>query len=198
MIETTNSLTAVYHKVKEGDEEAATELWQACSCAMLSFADRHLRGVPQKMAGREDIAQEAFASFIKAARLGRFPDFKDRNDLWRLLFKITRDKAIDLRRYENRRKTTNGFDFDAAIPETTGVVEPVNVSESAFDADIVETLEYHLGLLYPSLRQYAVARLEGYSNGEIAEEFGVALRTVERKLQMIRTTWMKHLREGAA
>jgi DNA-directed RNA polymerase specialized sigma24 family protein len=40
-----------------------------------------------------------------------------------------------------------------------------------------------------TLRQVARWKLEGYTNGEIAEQLGVAKRTVERKLNLIRRDW---------
>lgn len=41
-----------------------------------------------------------------------------------------------------------------------------------------------------SLRQTAQLRLAGLSNAEIAQRLQVSLRSVERKLQLIRDTWM--------
>jgi len=49
-----------------------------------------------------------------------------------------------------------------------------------------ETIEAALTPLEPELRQYALARLEGKTNQELAELFGVSLRTVERRLHLIR------------
>ena len=40
-----------------------------------------------------------------------------------------------------------------------------------------------------SLRQIALAKLEGYQNAEIAEKTGVQTRTIERKLHLIRELW---------
>jgi DNA-directed RNA polymerase specialized sigma24 family protein len=39
------------------------------------------------------------------------------------------------------------------------------------------------------LRRLALLRMEGYSNEQIAERLGCGLRTIERKLALIRKTW---------
>jgi DNA-directed RNA polymerase specialized sigma24 family protein len=39
------------------------------------------------------------------------------------------------------------------------------------------------------LRDVAVAKMEGYSNAEIAEQLGWVERTVKRRLAMIRAIW---------
>ena len=41
-----------------------------------------------------------------------------------------------------------------------------------------------------SLRQVALSRMEGYNNDEIAEQLGCARRTVARRLDLIRKTWL--------
>jgi DNA-directed RNA polymerase specialized sigma24 family protein len=46
------------------------------------------------------------------------------------------------------------------------------------------------GLGDDALREVAVARMEGYTNDEIADRLGCARRTVARRLDLIRKTWM--------
>ena len=41
-----------------------------------------------------------------------------------------------------------------------------------------------------SLRQVALSRMEGYNNDEIADQLGCARRTVARRLDLIRKTWL--------
>jgi DNA-directed RNA polymerase specialized sigma24 family protein len=41
------------------------------------------------------------------------------------------------------------------------------------------------------LRRIALLKLEGYSNKEIAQQLGCALRTVENRLMLIRSLWAK-------
>ena len=40
-----------------------------------------------------------------------------------------------------------------------------------------------------TLRRIALAKLEGFNNQEIAEQMDMGMRTVERKLRLIRTVW---------
>ena len=41
------------------------------------------------------------------------------------------------------------------------------------------------------LRQIALDKLDGYSNEEIARRIGPGLSTVERRLRLIRKTWLQ-------
>ena len=53
-----------------------------------------------------------------------------------------------------------------------------------------EALEHRFQMLKdPDLRQIALWKLEGYTNAEIAAQLECTLRTVERKLERIRTYW---------
>jgi DNA-directed RNA polymerase specialized sigma24 family protein len=44
-----------------------------------------------------------------------------------------------------------------------------------------------------SLRRIALLRMEGYSDPEIAAKLGCGLRTVGRKLELIRKTWLREV-----
>ena len=55
----------------------------------------------------------------------------------------------------------------------------------------VQKLLNHLGVGH--LREIAVARMEGYSNAEIAEKLGCSERTVERRLHLIREKCQQEL-----
>jgi hypothetical protein len=55
-----------------------------------------LRATSRRVADEEDVALSAFDSFCAGAERGRFPDLKDRDNLWALLVTITARKAADL------------------------------------------------------------------------------------------------------
>ena len=59
-----------------------------------------------------------------------------------------------------------------------------------FMALVEEQQSYLFGLLRnDTLRSIARMRIEGHANTEIAETVGISVRSVERKLGMIRETW---------
>jgi DNA-directed RNA polymerase specialized sigma24 family protein len=63
-----------------------------------------------------------------------------------------------------------------------------------FAAQVAEECRRLLDLLGDErLQALAVARMEGYSNEELAARLGVAPRTVERKLQKIRELWAQEV-----
>ena len=45
----------------------------------------------------------------------------------------------------------------------------------------------------PTLQQVAICKMEGYTNEEIANQLGVTLRSVERKLNRIRLIWSEEV-----
>ena len=59
-----------------------------------------------------------------------------------------------------------------------------------FAAIVTEQCQRLLGCLADDvLRNTALWRMEGYTNGEIAKRLDVSRRSVERKVAVIRATW---------
>ena len=131
-----------------------------------------------------------FDSFYAAAEQGRFPDLADRDDLWRLLLRMSARKVIDKRRHDQRQRrggdvnihsldhTADGESLIQAIGDEPSPEMVLMMQES------VEQFFSHLGVGY--LRDLAGAKLEGYSNAELARRFECSERTIERRLHLIR------------
>src|SRR5581483_11439827 len=129
----------------------------------------------------------AFAAFCQGLEAGRFPDLADRQELWRLLMTLTARKATHLVRDQGRLKRGGGAaaepdaDLDAVVGD-----EPT----PSFAVQLAEEFQRQMDRLGdPGLRAIAVAKLEGYTNEEIAGRLDCAPRTVERKLRLIRALW---------
>src|SRR5438132_1232856 len=109
-----DSVTRWLGQLRTGEQSAARELWGRYFGPMVELARSKLRGVPARAADDEDVALSAFKSFCRAMEGGRYPQLFDRDGLWALLMTITVRKAVDLKRYEHRRKRRMPAGADAA------------------------------------------------------------------------------------
>jgi len=195
------SITLWIDQIKQGDPAAAGALWKRCYPHLVRLAREKLRGVPGRMADEEDVALEAMDSFCRAAERGRFPELAGRDSLWRLLFRMTARKAVDLRRSEGALRRGAGRVRDEAAADLgEGDERPLaamagDVPPPEFVAIMAEQCQQLLGCLPTDLRSLAVARMEGYDNEEIARQNDCSVRTIERRLRLIRVKWKAHFDE---
>jgi DNA-directed RNA polymerase specialized sigma24 family protein len=197
------SVTAWIGHLGDPNRAAAQALWQRYFHRLVALARQKLhRRIRTAMAGPEDVALSAFASFFRAAEHGRFPQLADRDDLWRLLFVITERKAIDLVNHERRKKRGGGKVrslYALREENSTSNGAPLEIADRkptpAEVAEITDNCRRLLALLGDeTLRDVALAKMEGFRNQEIADCLGRSLPTVERKLQRIRTLWEKEIK----
>jgi DNA-directed RNA polymerase specialized sigma24 family protein len=187
--------------LKGGNQAVAQKLWEGYFERLVRLARSRLQASPRRVADEEDVALSAFDSFCRGVEHGRFPQLADRHDLWQLLVLITVCKASDLIKYERRQKRGGNAVLDEAAlavvlksPEGERGLEQILGPEPspAFAAQVAEECERLLDRLgEPGLRQVALWKMEGFANEEIARRLGCALRSVERKLQLIRRMWKK-------
>ena len=191
------SVTIHLGKLKKGDQAAARPLWERYFPWLVGLARRKLQSKPSGPADAEDVALGAFAKFCQSAEQGRLPEVRNRNELWRLLVTLTVRMAIDEVRRERRQK--RGGTARAAECHMPGAMlaselpaELVASREAPpdFAAQVAEACERLLGGLEDEdLKAIVVWKSEGCTNEEIAARLGVVLRTVERKLHLIRERW---------
>jgi len=177
-------------QLKAGDEQAAQKLWEGYFGRLVNLAKAKLRGAQRRVADEEDVALSAFDSLCRGAERQRFPKLDDRNDLWQLLVMITARKAIDLRQHENRQRRGGGLAPVGLGHDEANLLEQIVGCEPTpdFALQVIEESQLLLaGLDDAELRKIALWKMEGYSNEEIAERLGVAPRTVERRLRLIRS-----------
>jgi DNA-directed RNA polymerase specialized sigma24 family protein len=190
------SVTRWIGPLKAGDVEAAQALWDRYFAGLVRLARVRLRDAPRAVADEEDVALSAIHCLCRGAAAGRFPQLADRDNLWRLLATIAAQKAVDLQRRETREKRGGGgahgeVDLAAGGAEADVVAQVVGREPSPeFAAQLDEEYRRQLDRLEDDgLRQIAVWKMEGYDNDEIARRVGCGVRTVERKLGVIRAIW---------
>ncbi|MCA9069420.1 MAG: hypothetical protein KDA84_10875 [Planctomycetaceae bacterium] len=188
-------ISVLLNHAKDGDEKAITRLFEYYYPKLARFAEHKIQGAPRQMADGDDIAACAIASFYKAARLGRFPALQDRQGLWRLLITMTARKAIDHWRRETGEENGGGNVHNEPCPEDSNAIIPsldqwiINENTPEFEVMMVEACTERLKVLGPQLQDVALAKLEGYTNREVAERLGITERAVEYSLKTIRKTW---------
>jgi DNA-directed RNA polymerase specialized sigma24 family protein len=191
------SVTRWIDQLRAGNTAAAGPLWERYFRLLVTRARAALGGAPRRAADEEDVALSAFDSFCRGVERGRFPRLDDRNDLWQVLIMLAARKASHQIRDEKRAKRGAG----KVSPEAD--LEPVGAEEEAVLAQVVGTeptpelaasvaeecrrLLDRLG--DGELRSIAVWQMEGWTVEEIAERLGRSVRTVARKLVIIRDRW---------
>ncbi len=193
-----NSVTQWVNDLKAGDRgEAARLLWQRYFERLARLAQARLRAIARGTADGEDVALSVFDSFFQGIADGRFPQLADRDDLWKLLTTIALRKASNQRRREGQIKRGGGRvigagDYAAGDPGGEDPLAQVAGTEPSPElaAMLIDEIRQRFAdLPDESLRVVALRRMEGHSNAEIAGELDCSLRSVERKLELIRRTW---------
>jgi DNA-directed RNA polymerase specialized sigma24 family protein len=193
------SITRWLDDLKAGESEAARRLWGRYFSRLVHLARSELQARRREAAeDEEDAALSAFDSFCRGAARGRFPLLNDRDNLWRLLTVITVRKARDQLQRQAAQKRGGGW---VAWPTAETASSAAHIGDDADGLDRMvgrepspelaammadEYLRLGDDLGDDSLRRILDLRLEGYTRPEIARRLGCAVRTVGRKLEMIR------------
>jgi DNA-directed RNA polymerase specialized sigma24 family protein len=184
------SVTRFFDQLRAGDPNAAEALWLRFFPRLVALARQVLAGRPQRVADADDAAQSAFASFCLRVKAGEF-HIQDRTELWNLLGVITARKAKkQVRRESTEKRGGQRVIGEGVLARADGSPIPLDevapaLSPDEFDLHCQELLDQ----LGPALREFALLRLLGYHNREIATRLDCTERTVERKLNLIRLKW---------
>ena len=176
---------------------AAEQIWRRYFRGLLALARNNLNRRIRRREDEEDVLQSMYKSFCRLQQRSEL-ELSSRDDLWRLLVGITLYKVRNAAAHHRRSKRDVMREqervwADRDTPDSPQwVLEQMDSSEPSPTeaAALNDALESRLELLSdPELRRIALLKLEGYSNSEIADLKGCTERTVERKLERIRTKW---------
>jgi RNA polymerase sigma factor (sigma-70 family) len=179
-------------------ERAALMIWQRYFRDLLELARNNLNQRIRTREDEEDVLQSMYKSFCLRQQRGEF-DLSGRDALWNLLVTITLRKARNTakkhgrdRRDVARQQTIVG---DDEAESARWALEQMEASDpSPAEAGVLnEALERRLEALGDSeLRRIALLRLEGYTNREIAGLDDCTERSIERRLERIRSKWRSY------
>jgi len=196
---TSPSVTTWIAQVKAGESGAAQRLWERYLSRLAQVAHARLGGSPQQVADTEDVVVVAFEKFLRYAKEGRFPRLDDRYDLWQILLLVTEQVAIDQRRKLSATKrgglaTRSLTSGGGLADESESPLQPASPEPTPdFVVAAAEQCRRLLGLLDGELQRIALAKVHGLTNEEIARQEEMSVRSVERKLNIIRKIWTHEL-----
>lgn len=190
------SVSQWIHQLKQGDAEAAAQLWERYYLPLMRLAEKRLGTSSRRVMDGEDVVVDAFHAFVKSAQDGRFPDLNDRDDLWALLITITNNKALDQIRFLKREKRGPKTRGDSVMsdPAMTPATCPEPTADDALA--LTEFMSAFVGDLDEKHRDVFFLKLQGYTNVEIANELPPSLATVERYLRKIRERLAKYIEDS--
>jgi RNA polymerase sigma factor (sigma-70 family) len=172
-------------------EVAARLVWGRYLKELLRLARSQLSARIRSREDEEDVLQSMYKSFCIRQRKGDF-DLGSRDQLWNLLVQITLRKARNTANRHLQAKRDIRREDVATIHSPDSLLDEIDAGgpSPAEAALLNEALERRIQMLgEPELREIALLKLEGYTNTEIAAQLDCTLRTVERKLERIRTYW---------
>jgi RNA polymerase sigma factor (sigma-70 family) len=197
-MDTHGSITRMIEQLRSDDptvrELAARLIWQRYFRDLLALARNQLDGRTRRREDEEDVLQSMYKSFCLRHQRGDY-DLSGRDQLWALLVRITLCKARNTaNKHRQGKRDVKREDLNQADEPgmSRWVLEQMDASEPTPAEAIVlnEELELRLhALADPELRQIALWKLEGWTNAEIAAQRECTERTVERKLDRIRSRW---------
>lgn len=187
------SVTFYMNQLREGNRNGTDELWQRFYSRLVRLAHNRMNAKFRRVVGEEDVATIAIAECFKSLEEGRFPELKDRDDLWARLAQITERRALNEIRRQTSQKAGGGQVLGESVFLNVNDTSPLGINGIP---DKEPTPEYadQLGItvsemltgLNDQLRQIAILKMQGYTNQEISKEAKVSIATVERKLALLR------------
>lgn len=196
------SISRLFEELKAGNPQAAEGLWTVYFERLVTVARKQLGDAPKRVADEEDIALSVFQTLCVGAARGKFADHVRRDDLWHLLLHLTNHKLVNYVRRETRLKRGSGdvrgesvFLNQAADSDARGLDQIVrNEPTPSMLAALNEQHQRLLEMLAnDTLRRIAISRMQGETNEEIADQLKLSVRSVERKLNLIRECWQREL-----
>ncbi len=198
------SVTGWLAELRHGGNTVAGQVWDRYFQKLVRLAQNHLRNAETRVEDEEDVALSVLQSLCAGAVADRFQQVGNRHELWVLLATMTHRKCVNRIRRNVAQKRGGGEvvgEADMAVADTSIGSMTLDDLESATPtpetlAVLQEDYEQLMNLLRnDELRQVAQWRMEGHSTSDIAQKLNLSERSVRRKLDLIRDTWLERVEE---
>ena len=165
-------------RVREGDEAAATELYERYAARVFGLVQKQMADHLKAQVEPEDIVQSVFRSVFRGVSSAAY-DAPLGGTLWRLIAVVAVNKV---RRNARRRSAAKRDSQRTEAYDEMAEISTATASPEELESALRESLEG----LKPIEQEVVLLRVQAYSVDEIAEKLGKSRRTTERLLQRAR------------
>jgi len=188
MMSQPDSFEGVLARLRQGDEDAAAEVFNRFADRLIRLARTRLDARVRQKLDPEDVLQSVFRSFFVRQAEGQF-ELETWDSLWSLLVRITLRKcgrrvtALRAERRDLRREVRCEPLDDESRSQWEAMARDPTPEEVVALTEILERL---LGGLDQRQQEMVVLRLQGCTIPEISQAVGRTERTVNRVLAEVR------------
>jgi DNA-directed RNA polymerase specialized sigma24 family protein len=181
----TGTITALLRQLPNNDEQVVQDIFNHYFEGLSRRAKRLLRDMGGVIvADEEDLAMLVLTAFLKDATAGELGQLRSRHDVWHMLYKRVRLRAINMVRDEGRLRGNEVG--ESVFRNADGGIEPNGLNQQA-GRNIEELSLFHQELLDalsdPIEKEIGNLLLEGKDVNEIASQLEKSPTTVYRKLR---------------
>lgn len=185
------TITRLLRQLPNKDEQVVQDVFNFYFATLAKRAKSLLSSMGGvRTADEEDLAMLVITAFLADATSGELGELQSRHDVWRMLSKRVRLRAINMVRDERRKKKDEVGESVFLDPDgefgQNGITQQAgrNIEDlTFFHNELVEILDD------PVKREIAKLLLEGREVIEIAEHLGRSPSTIYLKLRGIKETW---------
>jgi DNA-directed RNA polymerase specialized sigma24 family protein len=196
------SVTRLLPGLKAGEHDAVGEFWDRYFQPLVRVAADRMNPARCRAIGPEDLAQEVLLDLCRVLAApdvdDRFPRLTSRENLWKLLVCFAARAAFDHNTKESRRARVLAGGSGLGEAGFTAFAERQPAPD--FAVAVGELLEQLADRTNPEqaerLQTIAVLKMEGYEHTEIADRLGCSVKSVERKVELIRKIWEARALDG--
>ncbi len=183
------SVTDLLQQLRAGEEAALGVLMRRYWPFLMAQVDERLPVAYRREADADDVVQQVWWAIYQGFEDGRWQQLANRQDLVALLNEITTCKAINQLQREIRLKRGGGAVPEGLAPDGGAAASPA----PAPDRQVLEDdwWQHCMSRLSEDLRVVAELLRDGWKQEEIAAKLHCSVRTVVRKVSLLRVKWLQ-------
>ena len=169
-------------RVQHGDSDAFEVIYYHCIGNVENLCRCRLRWADRGIHFEEDLASEIMTSVWKSLCDSR-TEWATSDELWQAIHRLVFERCINRVKYNNRSKRRNGLELRVLFDELFGHRDWENGVAEVDARDLIDALLERLP--DNELREFVLLKLLGLTNDQIADQWQVSIRTIQRRMDAV-------------